>query len=98
MVGKKHINYFVVSIILCLSEILCDEKSSLTFVIDDTGSMTDDIRQVKIGANAIFDTVLDSNESQIENFVLVTFNDPGKFFLRIYFCICFWYNWHSGIP
>ncbi|KAI8440936.1 hypothetical protein MSG28_009233 [Choristoneura fumiferana] len=51
-------------------------KSSLTFVIDDTGSMRNDISQVKHGANAIFDTVMNSNASQIEDFVLVTFNDP----------------------
>ncbi|XP_063384780.1 hemicentin-1-like [Cydia fagiglandana] len=56
-----------------------DVKSSLTFVIDDTGSMGDDIAQVKIGANAIFDTVMRSNSSQIEDFVLVTFNDPAKY-------------------
>ncbi|XP_063366378.1 hemicentin-2-like [Cydia amplana] len=55
-----------------------DVKSSLTFVIDDTGSMGNDIAQVKIGANAIFDTVMRSNSSQIEDFVLVTFNDPAN--------------------
>ncbi|XP_049878315.1 hemicentin-2-like [Pectinophora gossypiella] len=53
------------------------DKSSLTFVIDDTGSMGDDIAAVKAGANAIFDTVMNSNSSQIEDFVLVTFNDPN---------------------
>ncbi|XP_047998506.1 hemicentin-2-like [Leguminivora glycinivorella] len=55
-----------------------DVKSSLTFVIDDTASMSDDIEQVKIGANAIFDTVTGSNFSQIDDFVLVTFNDPAS--------------------
>lgn len=54
------------------------EKVSLTFVIDDTGSMGDDIDQVKYGTNLVFDTVLNTNSSQIENFILVTFNDPGK--------------------
>ncbi|CAG9782573.1 unnamed protein product [Diatraea saccharalis] len=53
-----------------------DDKSSLTFVIDDTGSMSDDIAQVKEGVNLIFDTVTNSNVSLIEDFVLVTFNDP----------------------
>ncbi|CAH0591580.1 unnamed protein product [Chrysodeixis includens] len=51
-------------------------KGSLTFVIDNTGSMWDEIDQVKEEANAIFETVLKSNASQIENFILVTFNDP----------------------
>ncbi|XP_061717385.1 hemicentin-2-like [Cydia pomonella] len=55
-----------------------DVKSSLTFVIDDTYSMSDDIAQVKLATNAIFDTVMNSNASQIEDFVLVTFNDPAS--------------------
>lgn len=53
-------------------------KSSLTFVIDDTASMFEEIGQVKDTVNSIFDTVTTSNKSQIENFVLVTFNDPGR--------------------
>ncbi|KAH9643686.1 hypothetical protein HF086_001796 [Spodoptera exigua] len=52
-------------------------KSSLTFVIDDTASMWDEINQVKDEVNVMFETVLSTKASQIENFVLVTFNDPG---------------------
>ncbi|KAF9424430.1 hypothetical protein HW555_000569 [Spodoptera exigua] len=52
-------------------------KSSLTFVIDDTASMWDEIKQVKDEVNIIFEKVLSSKASQIENFVLVTFNDPA---------------------
>ncbi|KAF9410134.1 hypothetical protein HW555_010710, partial [Spodoptera exigua] len=52
-------------------------KSSLTFVIDDTASMWDEINQVKDEVNVMFETVLSTKTSQIENFVLVTFNDPG---------------------
>lgn len=52
-------------------------KSSLTFVIDDTGSMWNDIDQVKEKTNEVFDAVLNSNASKIDDFVLVTFNDPG---------------------
>lgn len=37
-------------------------KSSLTFVIDDTGSMSNDIDEVKRRANDIFDAVLNSEE------------------------------------
>ncbi|OWR49308.1 hemicentin-2 [Danaus plexippus plexippus] len=51
-------------------------KSSLTFVIDDTGSMWNDIDQVKEKTNEVFDAVLNSNASKIDDFVLVTFNDP----------------------
>ncbi|XP_050355402.1 hemicentin-1-like [Nymphalis io] len=53
-----------------------DAKVSLTFVIDDTFSMYDDIRQVKIKTNEVFDAVLYANASNIDDFVLITFNDP----------------------
>lgn len=63
-----------------------DQKSSLTFVIDDTGSMGDDIAQVISKTNEVFDAVLKANSSKIDEFVLVTFNDPGKYdFLCINF-------------
>nr|XP_049697507.1 hemicentin-2-like [Helicoverpa armigera] len=58
-------------------------KSSLTFVIDDTGSMYGEIAQVKDEVNIIFEKVLSSSASQIENFVLVTFNDPDAALLTI---------------
>ncbi|CAB3232074.1 unnamed protein product [Arctia plantaginis] len=58
-------------------------KSSLTFVIDDTASMQEEIRQVKETVDSIFDTVTTSNKSQIENFVLVTFNDPDAKLLTV---------------
>ncbi|CAH1634799.1 unnamed protein product [Spodoptera littoralis] len=51
-------------------------KGSLTFVIDDTASMWDEVNQVKEEVNIMFDKVTRSKASQIENFVLVTFNDP----------------------
>lgn len=49
---------------------------SLAAVIDTTGSMTDDIAQVKSSANAILTTALSSTSSGITNFVLVPFRDP----------------------
>ncbi|CAK1542611.1 unnamed protein product [Leptosia nina] len=63
--------------ILFVNEVLSvDNKVSLTFVIDDTYSMDKEIEQVKARTNEVFDAVLDTNSSLIENFVLVTFNDP----------------------
>lgn len=53
-------------------------KGSLTFVIDDTGSMGDDISQVKDKTKLIFDAVLKSNASNVDDFILTTFNDPGN--------------------
>lgn len=58
-------------------------KSSVTFVIDDTGSMGDDIDRVIYGAKLVFDSVLNTNGSQIEDFILVTFNDPSKYTFNI---------------
>ncbi|CAH2055787.1 unnamed protein product, partial [Iphiclides podalirius] len=55
---------------------MSNPKNSLVFVIDDTGSMGDDIQQVRYAAKLIFHSVMSSNVSQIGNFVLVTFNDP----------------------
>uniref|UniRef100_A0A5S6QSD1 Ig-like domain-containing protein n=1 Tax=Trichuris muris TaxID=70415 RepID=A0A5S6QSD1_TRIMR len=50
--------------------------SSLTFVIDVTGSMYDDLVQVRHGYERIFDTVLSQRERQVSNYVLVPFHDP----------------------
>lgn len=79
-----------------------DLKTSLTFVIDDTGSMGNDIAEVKRGANAIFDTVMNSNASHIEDFILVTFNDPGELhficYLKIYYSLIdFHYVWYAVV-
>ena len=68
-------------LIICLVQYLVygdSLKSSLTFVIDDTGSMSDEIYQVKEKTKLLFDAVLKSNGSRIDDFILVTFNDPGN--------------------
>ncbi|XP_075982453.1 hemicentin-1-like [Anticarsia gemmatalis] len=52
------------------------DKGSLTFAIDNTLSMRDDIAQVKSSAAAITKIVFKEKASQIKNMVLVTFNDP----------------------
>uniref|UniRef100_A0A914VVL0 Hemicentin-1-like von Willebrand factor A domain-containing protein n=1 Tax=Plectus sambesii TaxID=2011161 RepID=A0A914VVL0_9BILA len=52
--------------------------SSLTFVFDKTGSMYDDLVQVREGAKKIFATVLEQREKLIYNYVLVPFHDPGQ--------------------
>ena len=51
--------------------------SSLTFVFDRTGSMNDDLNQVRQGAKGIFETVMKQRKKFIYNYVLVTFHDPG---------------------
>nr|XP_021185692.2 hemicentin-1 [Helicoverpa armigera] len=59
-----------------ISKVLCNGNGSLTFVIDDTGSMYNDIDQVRASVNQIMDTVFNEKSSLIDNMVLVTFNDP----------------------
>lgn len=51
--------------------------SSLTFVFDRTGSMNDDLNQVRQGAKGIFETVMKQRKKLIHNYVLVLFHDPG---------------------
>lgn len=59
---------------------LADQKSSFAFVIDDTGSMYNEIEQVKVKTELIFDKIVESGSSQIGNIILVTFNDPREYF------------------
>ncbi|KAE9555394.1 hypothetical protein FO519_001406 [Halicephalobus sp. NKZ332] len=51
--------------------------SSLTFVFDRTGSMFDDLDQVRKGTEGIFNTVMKQRKRFIYNYVLVMFHDPG---------------------
>lgn len=53
--------------------------SSLTFVFDRTGSMNDDLTQVRQGAKGIFEMVMKQRKKLIYNYVLVLFHDPGNF-------------------
>jgi hemicentin len=51
--------------------------SSLVFVFDTTGSMYDDLVQVREGAKRIYATVREQREQLVYNYVLVPFHDPG---------------------
>lgn len=53
-------------------------KTSLTFVIDVTGSMWDNIEAVQ---KAMKEVVRKAQSSSVKpyNYILVTFNDPGKY-------------------
>lgn len=55
-------------------------KTSLTFVIDVTGSMGDDIEAVVAATQNIVNEAKDSDFVP-ENYILVTFSDPGLFTL-----------------
>lgn len=49
---------------------------SITFVIDETGSMSDNIAAVKQGMATFVDQIRQS-ERKPEKYILVTFSDPG---------------------
>ncbi|XP_045484637.1 hemicentin-1 [Pieris rapae] len=75
MVFKNYVAKF--TLVFLFHNVLSEDlKRSLTFVIDDTYSMNVDINQVKLKTSDVFNTVLNSKASEIEDFVLVTFNDP----------------------
>lgn len=52
--------------------------ASLAFVFDSTGSMWDDLVQVKMGAERIMATMLELPDKPIYNYILVPFHDPSK--------------------
>ena len=52
-------------------------KGSLAFIIDNTGSMANDIQNVK---EEMIRIIAGLNRNSLpENFILVTFNDPGLY-------------------
>ncbi|CAG4960700.1 unnamed protein product [Colias eurytheme] len=53
-----------------------DGKSSLVFVFDTTGSMHNDLRQLRAGAEMILKTALEES-NVIADFVFVPFHDPA---------------------
>ena len=55
-----------------------DGAASLVFVFDTTGSMYDDLIQVRAGASKILSTTLDRKVKPLYNYVLIPFHDPGE--------------------
>lgn len=60
-----------------------DGKSSLVFVFDTTGSMYNDLKQLREGAEMILSTALEES-GIIGDFVFVPFHDPSKFIWNIF--------------
>lgn len=52
--------------------------ATLSFVIDITGSMFDDLLQVRNGVQNIFEAISEQQDIPVLNYALVTFHDPGK--------------------
>lgn len=55
-------------------------RISLAFVFDRTGSMYDDLVQVRAGAAQILNTTIEEGENAVKNYILVPFRDPGMVF------------------
>ncbi|XP_026736713.1 uncharacterized protein LOC113500203 [Trichoplusia ni] len=77
---KMRVQKYPFAILLIFAYVFkasCMGNSSLTFAIDDTSSMGDDIDEVKSSANRILDIVFNEKSSVIDNMVLVSINDPN---------------------
>lgn len=59
-------------------------SATLAFVFDTTGSMWDDLRQVRQGAEKIMDTMLQRPDKPIYDYVLVPFHDPRKYWIEVF--------------
>lgn len=55
-----------------------DGAATLAFVFDTTGSMYDDLVQVRAGASKILSQSLKQQVKPLYNYVIVPFHDPGK--------------------
>lgn len=58
-------------------------QSSLAFVFDATGSMSNDLAQLKVGAQMILNTMLNRENPPIKNYVLIPYRDPGTYIFII---------------
>lgn len=53
-------------------------SATLAFVFDTTGSMYDDLVQVRAGASKILSAALQMQARPLYNYALVPFHDPGE--------------------
>lgn len=56
------------------------DQKSLLIVFDATGSMHDDLEQLRSGAQEIITELSAREDNPIYNYVLVVYRDPSKFF------------------
>ena len=56
---------------------------SLTFAFDTTGSMSDDLAQVKAGAREVLNITKQRSGGNLYNYVFIPFNDPSEYFLLL---------------
>lgn len=54
------------------------DQKSLLIIFDGTGSMYDDLQQLRMGAQEIINDLSSRNDSPIFNYVLVVYRDPSE--------------------
>lgn len=54
------------------------DQKSLVMVFDATGSMHDDLEQLRSGAREIINEMSARTDNPVFNYILVVFRDPGK--------------------
>lgn len=67
-------------------------SSSLAIVFDTTGSMWDDLVQVRQGIKSIIATMLERPDKPIQDYVLVPFHDPSKYQLNVMYLLTLWFS------
>jgi hypothetical protein len=60
-------------------------QRSLVIVFDGTGSMLDDLEQLRHGAELIIEEITKKKDNPIYNYIFVPFRDPGKVYLNAKF-------------
>jgi CheY-like chemotaxis protein len=59
------------------------DQRSLLIVFDATGSMHDDLEQLRAGAKEIVNELSSREDNPIYNYVLVVYRDPGEYSRRV---------------
>lgn len=54
-------------------------QTSLVFIFDDTGSMHDDLKELRKGAKKITQEFANRENNPIYDYILVRFNDPSEY-------------------
>lgn len=57
-------------------------KKSFTFILDSTESMKNEISIIKRNMPSIVKDI--EKENEIENYILLTFSDPGKCYFKFF--------------
>lgn len=71
------------------------DQKSLLIIFDGTGSMYDDLQQLRLGAQEIVNDLSSRNDSPIFNYVLVVYRDPSEYYNTQLNLICdFYFNYH----